>query len=380
MRIGIDGNPILRNRGGVGWHAYHLLHALLDLKEDIEFVCYIEPGALRRRGSEPIEDWERDPRLTWAEVGRFTRRWRGTLDRLDLYHGMNFRMRTAGRHGGVVTIHDLWLDRHPQYSTKLFGQRGSFHRTRRTAWRARKVITVSEHSANDIVSLYGVPRERITVVYNGVSDEFRPTIQPYALSEVRARLRISTDRFILFAGGADPRKNHQTLIRAFARVGELLSSYSLIMVGEAIHRFGDIYETARTFGLEDRVVCTGLLSFEDLRLLYSHADVFVFPSVYEGFGMPVLEAMACGAPVITSNTTALPEVAGDAAVLVNPERVEEMADAIVRVLDDQGLRESLRTKGFQRAKQFTWERAARQTLAVYREVCSQTPELSIENR
>ncbi|MGH7231600.1 MAG: glycosyltransferase family 4 protein [Nitrospiraceae bacterium] len=373
MRIGIDANPIFRNRGGVGWHIYHLVRALLDLKDDLEFVCYVEPGALRRRDSETIEEWEQDPRLTWVEVGRFTRRWRGTLDRLDLYHGMNFRMRTAGRYGGVVTIHDLWLDRHPQYSTKLFGQRGSFHRTRRTAWRARKVITVSEHSAQDIVSLYGVPRERITVVYNGVSDQFRPVGYPSALEEIRARLGLPTERFILFAGGADPRKNHQTLIRAYARVAELLGGHSLVMVGEASHRFGNIYETARTFGLEDRVSCPGPLSVEDLGLLYSCADVFVFPSIYEGFGMPVLEAMACGAPVITSKTTALPEVAGDAAVLVDPVHVEELADAIVRVLDDQDLRESLRAKGFERVKRFTWEQAARRTLKVYRQVCSQKP-------
>ena len=371
MRIGIDANPMLRNRGGVGWHIYHLLHALLDLKEDVEFVCYIEPGALRRREAALIEAWERDPRLTWIEVGRFTRRWRGTMDRLDLYHGMNFRMRTSGRCGGVVTIHDLWLDRNPQYSTRLFGQRGAFHRTRRTAWRAKKVITVSEHSANDIVSLYGLPRERVAVVYNGVAEDFHPTTEPAEMAELRNRLALPTDRFILFAGGADPRKNHQGLIRAYSRVAELLASHSLVMVGDAMHRFGDIRETARTFGVEDRIVCAGQLSPADLRLLYSHADVFVFPSIYEGFGMPVLEAIACGAPVITSSTTALPEVGGDAAVLINPESVEELADAIVHVLEQPDLRDRLRVKGLQRAKQFTWERAARQTVAVYREICSE---------
>ncbi|HJU03925.1 MAG TPA: glycosyltransferase family 1 protein [Nitrospiraceae bacterium] len=372
MRIGIDANPIFLNRGGVGWHIYHLLRALLDLKEDLDFVCYVEPGAIRRRESSMVEAWERHPRLTWVEVGRFMRRWRGTLDRLDLYHGMNFRMRTAGRYGGVVTIHDLWMDRQPQYSTKLFGQRGSFHRTRRTARRARQVITVSEHSAKDIVELYGVPRDRITVIYNGVSEAFRPIDDPTALDEIRVRLGITTERFILFAGGADPRKNHQTLIRAYARVSELLTAHSLVMVGEASHRFGNIYETARTFGMEDRVVCPGLLSLDDLRLLYSYAEAFVFPSVYEGFGMPVLEAMACGAPVITSNTTALPEVAGDAALLVDPVCVEELADAMVRVIEDRALRDSLRVKGFERVTHFTWEQAARQTLAVYREVCARS--------
>jgi glycosyltransferase involved in cell wall biosynthesis len=270
----------------------------------------------------------------------------------------------------LVTIHDLWLDRFPQYSRKLFGQRGSFGRAKRTAWRARKVITVSNYSAEDIVSLYGIPRDRIVVIYNGVSEQFRPVDQPAAFASLRERLGLPTDRFILFAGGADPRKNHQTLLRAWARRADLLKGYALVIVGDATHRFGDIYQTARTFELEDRVICPGLLSMDDLRLLYSHATVFVFPSLYEGFGMPVLEAMACGVPVITSNTTALPEVAGDAALLVNPLEVDELADAIVTVIEEPDVAESLRAKGFERVKQFTWERAAQETLAVYREVCS----------
>jgi glycosyltransferase involved in cell wall biosynthesis len=146
-----------------------------------------------------------------------------------------------------------------------------------------------------------------------------------------------------------------------------------VLVGDIHHRFGDLLQTARTLGLERRVVCTGRLPIEDIRLLYSHADLFVFPSIYEGFGMPVLEAMACGAPVITSNRTALPEVAGDAAVLVNPEDAEELGEAMVRVLEDQTLRATLKEKGLKRAKQFTWERAARQTMALYRELCVEEP-------
>ncbi|HKN87930.1 MAG TPA: glycosyltransferase family 1 protein, partial [Nitrospiraceae bacterium] len=236
------------------------------------------------------------------------------------------------------------------------------------AERAATVITVSEHSARDIVDLYGIPREKITVIHNGVSQDFRPVSDPIAFVQLRERLAIPTERYILFAGGADPRKNHQTLVRAYSRCAPLLSSHSLVMAGEATHRFGDIRQTARTFEVEDRVVCPGPLSLEDLRMLYSNADVFAFPSLYEGFGMPVLEAMACGTPVITSKTTSLPEVAGDAAVLVNPEDAEELADAILRVLDDASLHSQLRARGVERAKQFTWQRAAQQTFAVYRQI------------
>ena len=368
MKIGIDANPLLRNRGGIGWHTYHLLHALVALKEDLEFVCYVESGSLRRHGEKIQADWAHASGLTWVETGRLMRRWRGKLDGLDLYHGMNFRLRTAGRYGAIVTIHDVWMDRNPHLSPKLFGQRRSFLRTKRNAERAVKVITVSEHSARDIVDLYGISREKIAVIHNGVSQDFRPVSNPIALAHLRERLAIPTERYILFAGGADPRKNHQTLVRAYSRCAPLLSSHSLVMAGDATHRFGDIRQTARTFEVEDRVLCPGPLSLEDLRLLYSNADVFVFPSLYEGFGMPVLEAMACGTPVITSKTTSLPEVAGDAALLVNPEDAEELSDAIMRVLDDESLQSRLRTRGVERAKQFTWQRAAQQTLAVYRQI------------
>lgn len=372
MRIGIDANPAVGDRGGVGWHTYHLLRSLLDLKEDVELFAYLKPGG-RARLSPEMAAWEQPGRLRWVEAGRATLRWRGTLDRLDLYHGPNFKLRTRGKHGGVVTIHDLWLDRHPQYSPKLFGQRASFHRTKRTAWRASRVITVSRHSAHDIEELYGVPADRIVVIPNGVSEDFRPIADPSGLDDLRARLRIPTERFILFVGGADPRKNHQTLLRAYARLSELLASHSLVLVGDVTHRFGDMRQTARTFGIESRTVCTGRLSVADMRALYSHADLFVFPSIYEGFGLPVLEAMACGAPVITSATTSLPEVAGDAALLVNPEDVEALADAMVRLVDDQDLRDVMRARGFERVTHFTWAGAARRTMDLYRELCTETP-------
>jgi len=367
MRIGIDANPILGDREGMGWLTYHLLRALVALKEELDLVAYVRPGALV--SGQPI-DWDQASQLRWVEAGRWTMRWRGTLDRLDLYHGTNFKLKTEGRYGGVVTIPDLWLDRYPQYSRKLFGQRASFYRGRRTVWRARKVITISQHSARDIIALYGLPPERIAVIPCGVSDDFRPTRDPRAMEHLRRRIGLTAEKYILFIGGAGPRKNHATLVAAFARQAERLNSYALVLVGDPVHRFGSYKSTAGTYGLAAQVVCPGRVSFEDLRLLYSAADLFVFPSIYEGFGMPVLEAMACGSPVITSNTTSLPEVAGDAAILVNPLDAHELGEAMVRVLSDEKLREALKAKGFERVKQFTWERTARRTLEVYRELCA----------
>lgn len=368
MRIGIDASPILGDRGGVGWHTFYLLQALLALKEDAEFVGYVRPGAVRV-AQQVTREWEEASKVCWVEAGNLAIRWRGRVDSLDLYHGTNFKMQTAGRFGGLVTIYDLWLDRYPQYSRKLLGQWASFFRTRGMARRARRVITISDHSARDIESLYGLPQQNIVVIPCGVSDDFQPVRDKATMEALRHRLAIPTERFILFVGGADPRKNHRTLLKAYAGRKEVLKDYSLVMVGNPVHRFGDMREASRSHAIEDRVVCPGRLTVGDLRVLYSNAAVFVFPSIYEGFGMPVLEAMACGAPVITSNSTALPEVAGDAAVLVNPRDPDALGEAMVRVVEDAAYRETLRSKGFERIKEFTWERAARETLAVYREVC-----------
>ena len=365
MRIGIDAGSMIGDRGGVGWHVYHLLTSLLTLNEDYELVCYLPSGT---RADSVRESWERDPRLTWVETGRLFWKWRGKLDRLDLFHGPNFKMRTEGRHGGVVTVHDVWLDRHPEYSTKLFGQQAAFRRARRTAWRARKLITVSDFSAREISALYGLPGDRIVTIHNGVSDDFRPVHDDQAMQTLRHRLHLPEGGFLLFVGGADPRKNHQVFLKAAAQQMPALKGRTLVLVGDAVHRFGDYRKTARELGIERHVVCPGRLAREDLKLLYSNADLFVFPSLYEGFGMPVLEAMACGVPTITSAGSALPEVAGDAALLVDPENAVVLGQAMVRLLSDQELRERLRAKGLEQVQRYTWRKAATKTFALYREL------------
>lgn len=367
MKIGIDAGPIMGERGGVGWHTYYLLRAMMEQRDELAFTAYVPPGALK---PERLEPWMRAAGLTWIESGAWGRRWRRRVDGLDLYHGPNFKMHTTGRFGGVVTIHDLWLERHPEYSKKLLGQAGASRRARRVVRDARALITVSHFSAGEITALYGVPRERVRVIPNGVSEEFVPLRDDAAMEALRARLGLGPGPCILFVGGADPRKNHRVLFEAVAQRREALGSYTLLLVGSPTHHFGNFQQSARDFGLEGRVVCPGRLGIADIRLLYSYAALFVYPSLYEGFGMPVLEAMACGAPVVTSRTTSLGEVAGDAAVLVDPQDPAALAEAMIRVLEDEASRATLRKNGFERIKQFTWSQAASRTIALYRELCS----------
>ncbi len=366
MRIGIDASPIVGDRGGVGWHTYYLLRAMLAVKQDVDFVAYLRPGTTP---PDETHAWEGVDRLRWVAVSKWAMRGRGAVDRLDLYHGTNFKMHTAGRYGGMVTIHDLWLERFPQYSTKIFGQRLSSYKTKRTARRAQRVITVSEFSAGELKALYGIPREQIAVIPNGVSEEFGPRRDESAMAALRQRIGLTAHRFILFIGGADPRKNHRVLLEAAALVRERLGGRTLLLVGSATHPFGSYEETAKLYGLTAQVLCPGRLSKDDLQLLYSYADVFVFPSLYEGFGMPVLEAMACEVPVITSKTTALGEVAGEAAVLIDPLDARGLGEALIKVLDNEPLRTALRKRGLDRVKHYTWRQSALQTLELYASIC-----------
>jgi glycosyltransferase involved in cell wall biosynthesis len=293
---------------------------------------------------------------------------RARWDQVDLFHGLNFKLRAWGRYGGLVTIYDLSVDRLGLPSRKLFGQRRSFLRTRRTARRASRVVTISAHSAADIVELLGVPRERIAIVSPAVGPEFSPVADAGMIAAVKARYGIRRGAYVLSGGGAEPRKNIARLIDAFGRAPRLRDAMNLVVVGGMDHGVEAIRTAVGRAGLESAVVFPGHVPFNDLRALYAGCALFAFPSLYEGFGMPPLEAMACGAPVVSSNASSLPEVVGDAAVLVDPTDVDALASAMQRVAEDDALREDLCRKGTLRAKEYSWERSARDLLLVYQEL------------
>jgi glycosyltransferase involved in cell wall biosynthesis len=237
----------------------------------------------------------------------------------------------------------------------------------RTARRAQRVITVSEFSKREIMELYGIPAERIHVIYNGVSCAFWEQGRS-AGHGMLERFGLQSEPYILFVGGADPRKNHKTVVEAFVRRRESLKPCRLVLVGDPIHRYGNYHETIKSAGLEGEILVVGRLDAAALRGLYQGALMLAFPSLYEGFGIPVLEAMACGLPVVTSSTSSLPEVAGEAAVLVVPEDAEALGDAMVQVAQDHSLRERLIEAGRRRVGEFNWETAGAKTLALYGEL------------
>lgn len=296
------------------------------------------------------------PRLLAAE---------SALGEIDVFHATAYAMPRVDRVPVVLTVHDLTLLRRPELGTGAL--RRSVESAARRANEARLVIADSQATADDLVALAGVAAARVRVVPLGVSAAFRPLPPETARAHVAARFRFDQP-YLLHVGTLEPRKNLPLLIAACAglwRAGRL--THRLILAGSPGWGAAAVADAIARHGAEQFVVQLGAVDAADLPPLYAGADAVVLPSLNEGFGLPLLEALACGAPVIAANAGALPEVAGDAALLVDPADAEAWADAIRRVVTDEELRSRLRVAGPPRAAPFTWERCARETLAVYRE-------------
>jgi glycosyltransferase involved in cell wall biosynthesis len=274
--------------------------------------------------------------------------------------GVSPLMLTSARR--VATIHDVIPLIHPTASTLL--DRLIYRRWLPSAARhLDAIITVSEHSRRDIIRLLGVDPTRVHVVPNAVSPSFQPVDRAVA-AEVARRHQIDGP-YILYVGSIEARKNLPRLLQAFRRLRSWDSRWQLVIVGVPGWKATPVYATVQQLGLGSSVVFTGYVPDAELPALYSGADLFVFPSLYEGCGLPVLEAMACGTPVVTSSTSSLPEVAGDAAFLCDPEDEAAIAEAMRAMLDDAGRRQKMADLGRERARGFCWDRSARETLDVY---------------
>lgn len=290
----------------------------------------------------------------------------------DVYHGVLNVMPLAASIPSIVTIHDL--------SPFLFPQ--TFRRVNRTYLRwavrvacrnAAHLLAVSEFTKTEIVRWLHVPPERITVTYNGVDARFAPAA-PEVVEAFRRRAGLP-ERFILFVGTLEPRKNLPTLLDAYARIARDTDA-PLIIGGGKGWLYDSIFARAEQLQLGDRVRFAGFIDDQDLPLWYAAARVFILPSLYEGFGIPLLESMACGTPVVTTTSSSLPEVVGDAGLTVAPTDVEAMAEALLRLLNDNTLHEELRERGLVQARRFSWTSMAERTLAVYSSVAQKAVQVS----
>ncbi len=375
MKICIDVSPAVHGRAGIGRYVLELVTALIGQDTTLEYTIFYN----RAHEAQIPVSWQHLERIAfplrdkpWRLQVLLAHLAKLSQDRLfpnvGLFHATDNLLPCLKKTHSVLTVYDLAFRFYPETFTTLnrwfqLLTMGTF------LYRAHAVIAISQNTKRDVAQLYGVDESKITVVYGGVNSRF----QPASISEiehVRTRYHLP-ERYILFVGSIEPRKNLKALLAAFSAIKqqrEAIDSIKLVIAGKRGWLYADFFQQLRTSGLENEIILPGFIADEDLPALYSAADVFVFPSWYEGFGLPVLEAMACGTPVVCSNVSSLPEVAGEAALMVAPNDVRGFCEAITRTLTDAVLRQELIGRGFRQAARFTWEKTAQQTLAVYEQV------------
>ncbi len=370
MRIGIDARKL--HDFGIGTYIRNLLRELARLDHDTDFVLFCRPNdvnGIRALGENFRPVVERAGNYSVSEQLRIPLALR--REKVTLFHAPHYVLPPLVRCRSVVTIHDCIHLMFPQYLPNRMALTYARTSMAMAASRATRVLTVSETSKKDIMRFFGTDPGKIDVIYNAYDERFG--VEPREEDVVRVRERYQLhDEFILYAGNVKPHKNLERLIDAFHLVRSRgLDHLKLVMIGDDISKYASLRHAVHRYQLHNYVRFLGYLPEETLAVMYRLAGVFVFPSLYEGFGLPPLEAMASGTPVVTSNVSSLPEVTGDAAELVDPYEPQAIADGIYRVLTDVDLRRDLRRKGLARAHQFSWGASVRRVREIYGEVADQ---------
>ena len=375
--IAIDYTAAWEQGGGIGRYVRELVQALARLDSRTDYRLFVA-GAKRSQlppAPGPNFQWRPTPihPRHWARIwhrARLPYPLETITGRVALVHATDFTLPpTLPGTRTLLTVHDLSFVRVPETASPSLKAYLDVV-VPRSVRRADHVLADSEATRADLMALYGTPPARITVLWSGVDARFAPVTAAAELERVRQRYALPAGPFILSVGTVQPRKNYARLIAALGRLRAEWPDLALVIVGGPGWLENPIYATLDAHGLRDAVTFTGFADDADLPALYTLARAVALPSLYEGFGLPVLEAMACGTPVVTSNVSSLPEVAGDAALLVDPLDEDALDAALRRLLMDEALRASLRERGLARAATFTWERAARQLHTVYTQMLS----------
>jgi len=386
MRIGIDVTSAVTQSAGIGRYTRELMRALFALDAPHTYSLFY---ATAKRVKQPID---RLPPGTRVRRLPFHDRWLARIwhrleipipvelvtGDIDLFHSPDFTLPpTRPRTRTLLTVHDLSFLRDPDSAVPSL-RRFLTRAVSRSVARAQRVLADSQATKDDLTALFGTPANKIDVLLSGVDARFKPIRDPDMLAAVRARYDLGDGPFVLAVGTLGPRKNYVRLIQAFGQVvgrwwqigADQMGDVNLVLAGGKGWMFDDIFAEVTRLGLQERVKFTGFVDEADLPALYSSASVLAYVSLYEGFGLPVLEAMACGVPVIGSNVSSIPEVVGDAGLLVNPTDVDAIAAGLIGLLTDVSARDDFMRAGLQRAAQFTWEAAARQLLSIYDEMAA----------
>ncbi len=370
MHIGLNAHLLSFSRSyraaGINWYIYNLLGCLPSVGNQHRYTVFLGDAEASRALPDLRTKMTSLPtvnpavRIIWEQLVQPLQLWRESI---DLLHSLAFVQPVIMPCAGVITIYDLSFFLFPQRFQpwrRLYLKWGTGYSARR----ARRVIAISNSTKHDITRLLNVPEGKVDVVPCGVDDDFRPIEDKGLLDGFRSKRGLPR-QMILFVGTIEPRKNLTTLLRSYALLRQRIQAPPLVIGGPKGWHHEEVFTQAQELSLQEQVLFPGYIPREELPLWYNAADLFIYPSLYEGFGLPPLEAMACGTPVVTSNTSSLPEVVNDAGILVNPDGVEEMAGAMQRLLSDAELRAEMTTRGLSRARTFSWRRAATETVQVY---------------
>lgn len=378
-RIGIDFTSASRGRAGIGRYARELIRALSRLDQKNQYVLFVPRDAhadLLRYDWSPNFVIKRAP-LTERYLAALWHRARVALPieafigAVDVFYSPNFLLPPTFARRKIVTVHDLSYVRVPEcFPAPLLNYLN--RAVPPSVARADLILADAASTQRDLVDAYRVPIEKIKVLYSGVDPRFRPDVSARFASQQRVRELTHNRPYLLSVGTIQPRKNYVRLIEAFSRIANselgiagsqfAICNLQLVIAGGRGWMYADVFHVVERLGLQERVILPAFVADEDLPALYAGATLFVYPSLYEGFGLPVAEAMACGTPVVSSNASSLPEVGGEAALYFDPRDVDAMADAMRRALSDESLRADLRARGFAQAQKFSWEKAARELM------------------
>lgn len=378
MRIAIDYTPAANQVAGIGRYTRCLVQALADIDSENEYVLFYAFSGRHRPAwrfadrpnfvDKAVSISDRTLAILWHRLG-LPLPINLIVGKVAAFHATDFVLPPLRNSAGIVTVHDLSFILFPDHADSglvSYLERAVPPSIRR----ARLILADSENTRNDIICLLDADPDKVEVLHAGVEKRFAPMEGEERLGAVRRKHKLAWP-FILTVGTVERRKNLARLVHAYARLrARRQVDHKLVIAGRRGWLYEDVFAAVAKLGLEEHVVFLGFVGDADLPALYNSADLFVYPSLYEGFGLPPLEAMACGVPVVASNTSSLPEVLGDAYLAVSPTDVEGLAGAIGRALDEATLREDLRRKGLERAAHFSWEATARRLLDLYQRTVS----------
>lgn len=371
MKIGIDYTAALKQSGGIGRYTRGLVTTLAQLDPHNQYTL-LAPNDAPRTGLQTFQNCPNFSHKIYPVPERWlTIAWHRFYlpvpvewfaGQLDLFHSPNFILPPTRQVKTLLTVHDLSFIRHPQGAVASL-RKWLNQVVPASLARADHILADSESTKQDLIEIFNLKSADITVVGAGVEERFQPITDPVTLAAVRQRYHLP-DSFILGLGTLEPRKNFTGLIAAFAQ-SPVRETHHLVIAGGKGWLYDDIFAAAQTSPVADRIHLVGFVADEDLPALYSLAGIFAYPSHYEGFGIPVIEAMACGTAVVCANNSCLPEVAGDAALQVTATDTPALAEALAQLANNPELRAQAIQEGFRQARKFTWRAAAERLLAVY---------------